>query len=278
LLALLAAATLTAAAQVTFTSRIDSVRLDALVVKDGRPVLGLTADDFDVRDNGAVQKVSLLGAGSLPLDVILLLDVSSSLTPQRFAMLRGGTDALLTALEKDDRAALATFSHDVVGRQALTSSFDLIRRALEDAAPSGSTSLIDAIYAAIAMAEPGDRRSLLIVFSDGIDTSSWLRPEAVVRAAQRSEVVIYAVSTAGAKQTPQVLQEFTEASGGKVLEVESAGLSSAFVQILNEFRQRYLLSYSLQRSPSPGWHRLDVRVRQRGATVKARPGYHVVGR
>ncbi|HJR59638.1 MAG TPA: VWA domain-containing protein [Vicinamibacterales bacterium] len=278
LLALLTAATLAPAAQVKFTARVESVRLDALVTRGGQPVLGLTADDFEVRDNGAVQKVSLLGAGSLPLDVILALDVSSSLTPERFAILRGGTDALLTALENDDRAALATFSHDVVGRQALTSAFDLIRRTLEDAAPSGATSLIDAIYAAIAMAEPGDRRSLLIVFSDGIDTTSWLRPDAVLRAAQRSEVVIYAVSTAGAKQMPQVLKEFTEASGGNVLEVESAGLSSAFVQILNEFRRRYLLSYSLQRSPSPGWHRLDVRVRQRGATVKARPGYHVAAR
>jgi len=271
--AMLVAATL--AAQVKFTSRIDSVRLDALVTRDGRPVLGLTADDFEVRDNGTLQQVTLLGAGSLPLDVILTLDESASLTPERLDILRGATDALLSALTENDRAALATFSHQVIHRQALTPAFDLIRGALAGVRPSGATSLIDAMYAAIAMAEPGDHRSLLIVFSDGIDTTSWLRPEAVVQAARRSDVVVYAVSTAGARQTPQMLRDVTKSTGGKVLEVDSAALASAFVQILDEFRQRYVLSYSLQRAPSAGWHRIDVRVKQRGTSVKARSGYHV---
>jgi VWFA-related protein len=265
----------TAAAQTKFRTRVESVRLDALVLAGGQPVMGLTAADFEVRDNGALQTVTILGAGSLPLDVILALDLSSSLTGTRLAALRAASASLLDALEPEDRAALATFSHAVTRRQALTPDVGLVQLALEEAKPTGATSLIDAMYAALAMADTGDRRTLLIVFSDGIDTASWLPADAVVSAAKRSETVIYAVSAAGTRQAPQILVDVTEASGGKVLEVDSRGLATAFVKILNEFRQRYVLSYTLANTPSPGWHRIDVRVKPRGATVKARSGYRV---
>ena len=262
-------------AQTTFRSRVESVRLDALVTAGGQPVPGLSAGDFEVRDNGQLQKVTLLGAGSLPLDVILALDMSSSLTAERLQALRSASTALLAALEDRDRAALITFSHRLRRGQALTSDFTLVRRALERAEPSGATSLIDAMYAAIAMAEPGDRRTLLIVFSDGIDTTSWLQPAAVIRAAQRSETVVYAVSTADTSQTPPLLQQVSKATGGTLLEADSSSLARAFTQALNEFRQRYVLSYTLPQTPSPGWHRIDVRVKRRGAKVKARAGYEV---
>jgi VWFA-related protein len=261
-----------------FTSRVDSVRLDALVLRDGAPLLGLTADDFEVRDNGAPQKVTILAAGALPLDVILTLDVSSSLAPERLAALRRATQALLAALQPVDRAALATFSHRVLRHQELTGRFDLVRQALDGVEPAGATSLVDAMYTALSLVEPANRRSLLIVFSDGIDTTSWLRPEAVVGAAQRSEVVVYAVSTSGPRLTPELLHDVTEATGGKVFEVDSKTLAQAFVKILDEFRHRYLLSYSLPTAPSPGWHRIEVRVKRRGASVKSRSGYHVVAK
>jgi VWFA-related protein len=271
-------ATAAVAAQTSFRTRVESVRLDVLVTAGGQPVLGLGAGDFEVRDNNVPQKVQILGAGSLPLDVILALDMSSSLTAARLKALQTAIDSLLDALEAGDRAALATFSHAVSRGQALTADLGLVRRALQNATPSGATSLVDAMYAAIAMAESGDRRTLLLVFSDGIDTASWLHPDAVVRAAQRSETVVYAVSTAGVKQAPPILQEVTAASGGKVLEVDSERLAVIFVQILNEFRQRYLLSYTHPKAPSQGWHRIEVRVKQRGASVKTRAGYHVAAR
>ena len=265
-----------AGAAQTFKSRVESVRLDALVLDRGRPVLGLTADNFEIRDNGALQAVTLLGAGALPLDVILLLDMSGSLPGERLAALRAAGGALLDALRPADRAALATFSREIHRAQPLTHDLVAVRRALERETPSGPTVLVDAMFAAIGMTDPGDRRSLLIVFSDGLDTASWLPPDAVVRAAERSEIVIYAVSASNARHAPGLLRQVTDSTGGQMLEVDSASLPTAFIRVLNEFRQRYVLSYTLATAPATGWHRLDVRVKQRDLTVKTRAGYRVV--
>ena len=264
-----------AGAAQTFKSRVDSVRLDALVLDRGRPVLGLTADDFEIRDNGALQTVTLLGAGALPIDVILLLDMSGSLSAERLGALRAAGGALLDTLRPADRAALATFSREVQRAQPLTHDVAAVRRALARETATGPTVLVDAMFAAIGMTDPGDRRSLLIVFSDGLDTASWLQPDAVVRAAERSEVVIYAVSTSSARHAPGLLRQVTDSTGGQLLEVDSASLSTAFTRVLDEFRQRYVLSYTLSSTPAVGWHRLDVRVKHRDLTVKARAGYRV---
>jgi VWFA-related protein len=264
-----------APAQVTFSSKVDSVRVDALITVEGRPLPGLTAVDFEIRDNGRLQTVTMLAAGSFPVDVVLALDMSSSLTPERLTALQAASRGLVGAIGDGDRAALLTFNHAVIRRAALTGSITRLEAALTDVSPSGRTALIDAMYAAVASVESGDRRTLLIVFSDGIDTASWLAPDAVVHAARKSGTVIYAVSTGDRSSTPEVLQQVSEATGGRVLHVDSTRLQTAFVEILKDFRHRYLLSYTLAGTPQPGWHDIQVRVKRRGAVVRARQGYFI---
>jgi VWFA-related protein len=262
-------------AQQKFTSRVESVRVDVLVTDGGRPVHGLTAADFEVRDNGGVQRVQMIGAGTLPLDVTLAVDMSSSLEAERLAALRRAGSLLLKALTPDDRAGLLTFSHAVALRQELTLDHARVRGALDAAEPGGGTSLADALYVGMTVSDAGDRRPLLIVFSDGIDTTSWLSSDDAITAAKRFETVAYAVSTARAGDTPRILHDITSQSGGNLLQVTSRDLEASFVKILEEFRQRYLLSYTLPAAPAPGWHQIDVRVKKRGLHVKARSGYLV---
>jgi VWFA-related protein len=97
----------------------------------------------------------------------------------------------------------------------------------------------------------------------------------VLEAAKRSDAVIYGVSTGEAnKGNAPFLRNLSELTGGTLFKIEStANLSATFVRILEEFRQRYLVSYIPRGVPKDGWHRLDVRVKGRKATVKARPGY-----
>jgi hypothetical protein len=85
-------------------------------------------------------------------------------------------------------------------------------------------------------------------------------------------VVAYAVSVRS-RAKPAFLRDLTSLTGGRLFEVEQTGnLESVFVGILQEFRQRYLVSYTPRGVARTGWHKLDVRVK-RGGTVKARPGY-----
>lgn len=273
-LALLLAA-LPLAAQKKFTSRVDSVRVDVLVTQGGGPVAGLGAEDFEVRDNGTVQNVHLITTGTLPLDVMLALDMSSSLDVADLAALRRASGLLLNALQPEDHSALLTFNHAVALRQPLTPDTPRVRAALEQVHPSGGTSLADAMYSGVLLSEAAGRRPLLIVFSDGIDTMSWLTADDVIDTAKRHETVVYGVSTAGQRQTPPVLRDVVSQSGGNLLQVTSRDLEASFVRILEEFRQRYVLSYTLPAAPAPGWHRIDVRVKRRGMSVRARAGYLV---
>ena len=258
-----------------FTSRVDVIRIDALVVSGGKPVVGLTAEDFEVRDNGVLQKVQLSDASLSQLDVILALDMSASLTDDRLAQLQTASEALLKQLRPEDRAALVTFDQSVMQRRPLTSHFGSVRDALRAGTRGGRTSLVDAMFTGLSLAERGDRRTLLLTFSDGVDTSSWLEPETVITIATQSAAVVYGVTATAPSATPAALRAIATATGGDVMEAKERQLESAFTDILDEFRHRYLLTFSPERAPSSGWHRLDVRVKRRGTTVKARNGYFV---
>ena len=257
---------------VTFSSRVEAVRVDVLVTDNGQPVRGLSAADFEIRDNGIAQQIDLISFEQVPLNVILAFDMSDSVAGDRLERLRSAGAAILAGLKKEDQSALVTFSQSVSLLSPLTSDVAQVMRALGRANGQGATSLVDGTYAGIQIGESDAGRALLIVFSDGLDTSSWLQPEKVLDAAKRSDVVAYAVAVRSPAK-PEYLRELTSFTGGRLFEVEKTDhLDAVFVGILEEFRQRYLVSYTPRGVAREGWHKLDVRVK-RGGTVKARPGY-----
>jgi VWFA-related protein len=255
----------------TFTSKVEAVRVDVLVTDKGQPIVNLGANDFELQDNGVPQQIDFVSYEQIPLNLVLALDMSDSVAGERLDNLRSAGTALLAGLKKDDQAGLVTFSNLVALGSGLTTDRAPVREALENAGGAGNTALVDGVYAGITLGESDVGRALLIVFSDGLDTVSWLTSRAVLDIAKRSDVVAYAVSTGRAR--PEFLHDLTAFTGGRLFEVEkTANLSAIFLDVLQEFRQRYLLSYTPRGVSKDGWHRLDVRVKRRG-TVKARPGY-----
>ncbi len=266
------AATTTPAQSPTFSSRVEAVRLDVLVTNGGQPVRGLAAGDFEVRDNGVPQTIDHVAFEQVPLQVVLTLDISASVTGSRLDDLLDAGDAALAGLRKSDEAALVTFTHALSQKAPLTTRVDAVRTALREVKPNDDTALVDGVYAALNLAYASTGRGLVLVFSDGSDTASWLTEDAALDAARQSDAVVYAIA-AGARRR-SFLRDLVSVSGGRLFEVESTrDLRGIFLSVLEEFRQRYLLSYTPRGVQKPGWHALDVRVKGRRAAVKARPGY-----
>ena len=239
----------------------------------GQIVRGLRAGDFEVRDNGVLQQVELVSFEQLPLNILLALDLSHSVSGERLGDLKTAGAALLDILAPTDQAALLAFSHGLTLGGALTKDVKGLRGVLDNLEPSGDTSLFDATYAAMLLGERDPGRDLLVVFSDGRDTASWLSADQVIDAAKRSDVVVYGLTLRGSASGP-FLRRLADETGGEAFEIESTrSLPAQFRGALEGFRNRYLISYSPNGVARTGWHRLDVRVKSRRATVRARPGY-----
>lgn len=260
--------------QTTFRAGVEVVQLDVSVTRGGQPVSGLTARDFSLTDNGVAQQLQTVTLEQLPLSVTLVLDVSQSVAGERLRHLINAGDGLSAALRPGDRGALLTFSHIADLRVPLTSDLQAIRDALAAMKPGGATSLRDAVHLALQLQPHDNTRPLLLVFTDGVDTSSWLTENSVLDSARRVGVVIHAVRV----DSNAFLDRLAEASGGRTWSATSdKQLRELFTGALDEMRARYLLSYTPSGATTTGWHELKVKLKNGRGDVTARPGYFVSG-
>lgn len=149
---------------------------------------------------------------------MLALDLSASVTGQKLQHLRRAGHALVDALTPRDSAALLTFDHRVTMRVPPTSRLSDITAALDVAPSTGYMALADAAQAALLIGARDAERTLVVIFSDGVDTASYTSPQMAVETAKRVNSVAYAVST-GADST-RLLDELTGATGGRVIAID----------------------------------------------------------
>jgi len=285
-----------------FRSGADAVRVDVQARQGNRPVAGLTAEDFELRDTGVLQTVQVVASGDVPLTLLLALDTSGSVEGEKLEHLKAAARGAVAALTKDDRATLITFTERVAREAAPTADRAVIGAAIDRMSAEGATGIIDAVLAAIALRHGIDGRVVLLVFTDGMDTASWLEGEQVLDAALRSDIVVYSVSISSlfvaksGDETAAVirrratlkrwfesdpdlfpeafLEALTERTGGESFYVQNAAeLAPAFARIVADFKTRYLLTYSPKDVPPTGWHPIEVKLKNRRGTVQARRGY-----
>jgi VWFA-related protein len=264
-----------AAPQSVISIKTEEVRIDLLVTEKGQPLEGLRASDFEVRDNGVLQKIVYASFEQLPVSAVLVLDMSGSVAGEKLNNLKTAGAEFLDGLKKEDRAGLITFNDQIKLESPIIADIYQLKRTLREAQsnPLAQSSLVDASFAGMVLAESKRERPLVIVFTDGVDTSSSLLEESVLETAIRGNAVIYAVTT-GRLMNKSFLVNLSRVTGGSLLEVDSTkDLGKAFLGILEEFRRRYLLTYSPEKVSQDGWHRLEIRVKNRNAGIQARSGY-----
>lgn len=272
LLVCLAAAAVAQAGQASFRSRIEAVEVDVAVTRGGTTVAGLTADNFVVTDNGVVQEVKATLLAAEPLRLSLVLDVSKSVSGTRLASLIKGSRTMVQALRPDDQIALITFSHNVTSEVPMGHDRSAIIDTLTTLSGEGATALRDAAYLGLATASDDHSRALLLLFSDGLDTTSFLSEDTVLESAKRSNAVVHAVHF----RPDAFLGRLTQITGGRNWSAESdRQLEELFGRVLDEMRARYLLTYTPSGPQNPGWHQIKVSLKGARGDVIAKQGYFV---
>jgi Ca-activated chloride channel homolog len=181
-----------------FRSGASLVALNVTVTDGKRLVPGLHPDDFAVYEDGVLQRVQFFEASQVPIDLILLLDTSSSMS-DKIGVVHEAAVGFLKTLRATDRGAVVTFGDNVNILQALTSDAAALEQAIRKATPRGSTALNNALYVAMkefgraAHADGAVRRQAIAVLSDGEDTSSIIPFDDVLAMARKSGINIYTI-------------------------------------------------------------------------------------
>jgi len=277
----------------TFRATASIVTVDVTALqRNGRVATGLEKHEFEVLDNGVRQDILELSYGKLPIDVTVALDVSYSVDGPMLARLRRAVGQLMRDLGKDDRLKLIFFSNRVARIVDFTTDVDAVERAITGAKAGGGTNLLDTISVSLVSASHPDRRQLVVLFTDGLDSGSTTSREMLLDVAQRTTarlaVVVPGESLSGAAMmNPAARAAFqararhvgtlgpvTAETGGVLMQIAgSMDLTATFRRILEEFRSTYVLYFRPIGVERAGFHTLDVTVGREGVTVKARRGY-----
>jgi VWFA-related protein len=274
----------------TFRAATDSVSLGVSVRRQNRPVTGLRASDFEIDDNGVPQQVIDLSYEKLPIDLTVALDISGSVSGALLDELRRAVQQLRSGLRREDGLRLIAFNMRVRQIADLGDAATAVDAASRSIRAFGSSALNDSLAVALTLPAAADRRQLIMLFSDGLDTSSILDPGALMDVASRTSPTVSVVlpsanvsfGLGGASgvvvgpsaQARLTYQRLATATGGvSVTAMRGADLSARFQSVLDDFRSSYVLHFRPTGVPPGGVHTLDVRVKQSGVEVRARREY-----
>jgi len=274
----------------TFRSEADLVRLNVVVLDpQGRPVTGLSAKDFSVLEEGQPQELELFARASEPgqdealtLDLGMLFDTSESMLKE----LRLSQEAAARFLEAIPRARdLLTvfFDQDIrISRYDSENQQGLFER-IWKAKGGGNTALYDAIAVYLSRVDDRPGRKVLVLFSDGEDSTSTLTINDVRELLKASPVTIYAIGFRGAFSTGSsrqvsanaVMYQLAHMTGGALYNPSSsADLDDIYAKILGDLNSQYVLGYAPSNAKRDGrFRKLKVLVKDKRLRVRCREGY-----
>ena len=233
---------------------VELVLLDVSVKNpSGGYVTGLTKDQFQVYENGALQKITAFAVADVPVAVGLVIDNSGSMKSRRSSVIAAGV-AFIEASNPLDQIFVVNFN-DMVRRglaesTPFTDDIKLLHAALSRHLPEGQTALYDAVAFALKHLETGRRdKKALVVVSDGADNRSTHRFQDVMRLIEESAATVYTVGIFDPDDpdgsNPGVLKRMASVSGGECfLPGELEEILPICQKIAKDIRSRYTIGYS----------------------------------
>ncbi len=251
MIAILVALTLAAQDTPRFRAGVNVVRVDVGVIAGTSAVEGLTANDFEVRDNGDLVAVQSVVQEDAPLDVWLLFDISGSMEDAVTAVARSAREALV-ALREGDRAGVAVFTGRL--RRILDPTDDL--REVEYAIKygvlkqnfSGDTHIQSSIFRLArewSEEAPGQRRRAILVITDNQGDRTMKDREVIERLWAADAIACGLVASSGgrAPKRKKGVDEIVEESGCEM--VNTGSPEADFPALMKKVRSRYAVYYAL---------------------------------
>src|SRR6266566_5821623 len=236
----------------------------------GAPVSALSKENFQLFEDGRLQKVSVFDRESeLPLSIVLDIDTSLSTHKDLPLELTSARRFVHAILRPVDALSLYEFSEIVDQVVPFTADLRTIDRGIDRLHPGAATALYDAIFLGAQALEERQGRKVMVVITDGGDTVSKTDYQEALRAAQISEAIVYSIivvpieASAGRDTGGEhALIQLSEDTGGKYYYATSmAQLDQAFRSISDELRTQYLLAYyPSQRFADSDFRRLEVKL------------------
>ena len=259
-----------------------------IVDNRGVAVTNLTVDDFELRIDGQLSSISDIARSESPVRLVMLFDNSGSLTASRDFEKHAAVRFFQNVMRPMDEAAIYSISTDVFLAQPMTNNVRLLQQTIDNfGRPEGATSLYDGIFAALFYLKPFSGRRVIVIVSDGRDTTSRNDHDfdATLQKLMGDESQIYVVQT-GLYDNANVrdlaaerrMEQFAAQTGGAVYIPKTVDdLDNAFAQIAGDLAQQYVLSYYATEDKRDGrYHLIALRVKtHNNIRIRARKGFLV---
>ena len=251
--------------------------------QSGRLVPGLLQEDFEIVDEGVVQEIVLFENEVRPITVVVMLDTSASMTPS-LDLLMAGAEQFIIRMLPDDKGKVGAFNDkiQILPEAEFIGDRDALIRALDRLQFGNPTRLYDAIGASIESLQGIEGRKVALIFTDGEDTQHKIGWRDALNMALTEEVMLYTIGLEMnyhngirmVRSRPDGrLKTFAEETGGGYFELkDSDELGSTFTRVAQELHSQYVVGFAPSVQDGKV-HELEVRVRQRGMTARARKTY-----
>lgn len=248
---------------------------------DGRLVPGLEKEDFTILDNGKVQETAVFQSTVEPFSVVVMLDKSASMTGNLDRLNQAAEQFLLRMLPLD-KGQVGAFSDKIELSGEFTSDRDSLIAALKELQFGNPTRLYDAINESMAALRKVEGRRVVLVFTDGDDTSSRLGLNDVLERARQEDVMVYAIGLQSEyfngqsmvrSRPDRGLRKLAEETGGGYFELsKTADLAPTFTRVAQELHSQYVLGFTPAVLDGKE-HKLQVKMRASGMTARTRKSY-----